>query len=86
MIVTMLRAVVVAHLWQWFVADPFGAPRVGVAETAGIILIVLFAVDLLPAGRNEDTITYNSIAARVGARIVNATVSFLFALILVNFR
>src|SRR5205807_266181 len=36
---TILRAMVIAHLWQWFAADPFGLPRAGVVPVAGLLLI-----------------------------------------------
>jgi hypothetical protein len=39
---TVLRGYVVAKLWLWFVAATFGLPSLGLAQAAGIGLIVGF--------------------------------------------
>lgn len=39
---TVLRGYVIAKLWLWFIAATFGLPTLGIAQAAGIGLIVGF--------------------------------------------
>ena len=39
---TVLRGYVIAKLWLWFIAATFGLPPLGIAQAAGLSLIVGF--------------------------------------------
>jgi hypothetical protein len=86
-VVTLVRAAVIAHLWQWYVADTFGAPRIGVAEAAGLLLLLMFAAVYLDKGEAERAdLTARDVAQRAATSCGLAGLSLLLGLALAGFR
>lgn len=45
---TILRGFVVAVLWRWFLAEPFGWPELGIAHAAGLGGLVGYVTAQIP--------------------------------------
>lgn len=54
LVAALLRAIVLAHLWQWFVADVFGIRRISVAVAYGLLAIVMLVLPKPSAGDSDD--------------------------------
>lgn len=77
---------VVAHMWQWFVADTFGITRISVAVAAGISLLgETFIVPVL-----QQEVPKSGVPSYIWKRIMNHLVMvgfiFLLGLVLVRYR
>ena len=56
-VAVLLNAWVLTNLWVWFIV-PFGIPAIGLAEAAGITLLVFFlAKDLTTSKKSKEATT-----------------------------
>lgn len=81
-----VRAAVAMKGWEWFVADTFGAPEVGLIEVWGLFLLVSFATSHLSPSSAPERSPGVLIAERFLSSLLLSALTFVSLLVLVSLR
>ncbi len=82
---SIINGALLAKLWEWFIADPFGAPYLSVVQAIGVAMVVGFLVfqynDSEPEHRG-----WSAVGFTVGIACARYALTLIAALVLVQFR
>lgn len=83
--IAIVSGALLAKMWEWFIADPFGAPYLSVVQAIGVSLTIGYLIHRTDT-RPDDRGAVEIVGAALGGTIARLAITAVIALAVVQFR